>query len=52
MAHDINVSAAEAADGAIIPLRFTTRTACPACAIRTDEKAARACATCKGEGRS
>ncbi|MFE5096633.1 protein kinase [Streptomyces sp. NPDC056638] len=51
VAHDMSVSAAEAADGAIIPLRFTTRIACPACATRTDEKTAQACTTCRGEGR-
>ncbi|MES4908888.1 MULTISPECIES: DnaJ C-terminal domain-containing protein [unclassified Streptomyces] len=50
IAHDIDVTAAEAADGAIIPLRITAHKPCPACATRTDEKAARACTTCKGEG--
>nr|MDT0521285.1 protein kinase [Streptomyces sp. DSM 41633] len=51
MAHAVYVSQAEAVTGVIIPLRFTTHKACPACATRTDEKAARACTTCKGEGR-
>jgi serine/threonine-protein kinase len=51
IAHDIDVTPAEAADGAIIPLRITAHKPCPACATRTDEKAARACTTCKGEGR-
>jgi DnaJ-class molecular chaperone len=51
IAHDIDVSPAEATDGAIIPLRITAHNACPACATRTDEKAARACTTRKGEGR-
>ncbi|WP_406486464.1 DnaJ C-terminal domain-containing protein [Streptomyces sp. NBC_01563] len=51
LAHDIYVSQAEATDGAIIPLRITFHRTCPACATRTDEKAARACTTCKGEGR-
>jgi serine/threonine-protein kinase len=51
IAHDIAVTAAEAADGAVIPLRITAHKPCPACATRTDEKAARACTTCKGEGR-
>jgi serine/threonine-protein kinase len=51
IAHDIDVTPAEAADGAIIPLRITAHQPCPACATRTDEKAARACTTCKGEGR-
>ncbi|MER7694002.1 DnaJ C-terminal domain-containing protein [Streptomyces sp. NPDC097610] len=45
------VTRAEATDGAIIPLRITARNACPACATRTDEKAAKVCTTCKGEGR-
>lgn len=49
--HDLDVSKTEAADGAIIPLRFTAHKSCPACATREDEKAARACTTCKGEGR-
>jgi serine/threonine-protein kinase len=51
IAHDIDVTPAEAAEGAIIPLRITAHKPCPACANRTDEKAARACTTCKGEGR-
>jgi len=34
-----------------IPLRITFRKACPVCATRADEKAARACTTCEGEGR-
>ncbi|MFH9090505.1 protein kinase [Streptomyces sp. NPDC017673] len=51
IAHDIDVTQEEAADGAIIPLRITAHKPCPACATRTDEKAARACTTCKGEGR-
>jgi eukaryotic-like serine/threonine-protein kinase len=51
LAHDLDVSAAEAADGAIIPLRITAHQACPACATRKDAKAAQACTTCKGEGR-
>ncbi|MFG2629951.1 DnaJ C-terminal domain-containing protein [Streptomyces sp. NPDC048473] len=51
LAHDIQVSEAEATAGAIIPLRITARKACPACATRTDENAARACTTCEGEGR-
>ncbi|WP_457469701.1 protein kinase domain-containing protein [Streptomyces sp. TE4109] len=51
LAHDIYVSQAEATDGAIIPLRVTVHRTCPACATRTDEKAARACTTRKGEGR-
>ncbi|MDQ1013525.1 protein kinase domain-containing protein [Streptomyces afghaniensis] len=51
IAHDIDVTSAEAADGAVIPLRITAHKPCPACATRTDEKAARACTTCKGEGR-
>jgi serine/threonine-protein kinase len=51
IAHDIDLTPAEAADGAIIPLRITAHKPCPACATRTDEKAARACTTCKGEGR-
>lgn len=50
LAHDIQVSEAEAAAGAIIPLRITAHKACPACATRTDENAARTCTTCKGEG--
>lgn len=50
LAHDIQVSEAEAAAGAIIPLRITAHKACPACATRTDENAARACTTCEGEG--
>ncbi|MBO0916429.1 serine/threonine protein kinase [Streptomyces laculatispora] len=50
IAHDISVSRAEATDGAIIPLRITAHKACPVCATRTDEKTARACTTCKGEG--
>ncbi|WP_432040943.1 protein kinase domain-containing protein [Streptomyces chartreusis] len=51
IAHDIDVTPAEATDGAIIPLRITAHKPCPACATRTDENAARACTTCKGEGR-
>ena len=51
IAHDIDVTPAEAADGAVIPLRITAHKPCPACATRTDEKAARGCTTCKGEGR-
>ncbi|MFB6945643.1 protein kinase [Streptomyces sp. NPDC060286] len=51
LAHDIQVSEAEAAAGAIIPLRITAHKACPACATRTDENAARTCTTCEGEGR-
>ncbi|MFF4138102.1 protein kinase [Streptomyces mirabilis] len=50
LAHEMQVSEAEAAAGAIIPLRITAHKACPACATRTDENAARACTTCKGEG--
>ncbi|MER6187753.1 protein kinase [Streptomyces sp. NPDC001652] len=50
IATDVLVTQAEATDGAIIPLRITSHIACPACATRTDEKAARACTTCKGEG--
>lgn len=50
IAHDIYVSQTEATDGAIIPLRITAHNACPACATRTDEKAAQSCTTCKGEG--
>ncbi|GHD52352.1 DnaJ C-terminal domain-containing protein [Streptomyces galbus] len=46
------VTRAEATDGAIIPLRITAHNACPACATRTDEKAAQSCTTCKGEGRA
>ncbi|MFD3945530.1 DnaJ C-terminal domain-containing protein [Streptomyces sp. NPDC058579] len=42
---------AEATDGAIFPLRITARNPCPACASRTDEKAARSCTTCEVEGR-
>jgi serine/threonine-protein kinase len=52
LAHDLDVSAVEAAHGAIIPLRFTAHQACPACATREDAKAAQACTTCKGEGRT
>ncbi|MFJ6053615.1 protein kinase [Streptomyces sp. NPDC092307] len=51
LAHDIDVSLAEATGGAIIPLRITARKPCPACAARTDEKAAGSCTTCEGEGR-
>ncbi|MGW3954047.1 protein kinase domain-containing protein [Streptomyces sp. NPDC004752] len=51
LAHDIDVTPAEATDGAVIPLRVTAHKPCPACATRTDEKAARACTTCEGEGR-
>lgn len=40
-----------ATDGAIILLRFISHQACPACATREDEKAARACTTCEGKGR-
>ncbi|MCX4581327.1 protein kinase [Streptomyces sp. NBC_01571] len=50
LAHHIQVSGAEAAAGAIIPVRITSRKACPACATRTDETAARSCTACKGEG--
>lgn len=51
LAHDIDVTPAEATDGAIIPLRITAHKPCPACTTRTDEKAARSCTTCEGEGR-
>jgi DnaJ-class molecular chaperone len=51
IATEVLVTQAEATDGAIIPLRITARNACPACATRTDEKAAQSCTTCKGEGR-
>jgi serine/threonine-protein kinase len=51
VATEVLVTRTEATDGAIIPLRITARNACPACATRTDEKAAQACTTCKGEGR-
>ncbi|MGX1887465.1 protein kinase domain-containing protein [Streptomyces sp. NPDC055287] len=51
IAHEMHVSQAEATAGAIIPLRITAHRTCPACATRTDENAARGCATCKGEGR-
>ncbi|GAA3481694.1 hypothetical protein [Streptomyces yanii] len=34
----------------IIPPRITAHKACSACVTRTNEKAARACTTCKGEG--
>ncbi|MEE1943083.1 protein kinase [Streptomyces sp. TRM 70361] len=50
IASEVVLSQAEAADGAIIPLRITAHKACPACATREDEKAARACTTCEGEG--
>ncbi|WP_406491636.1 hypothetical protein OG936_00215 [Streptomyces sp. NBC_00846] len=33
------------------PPEFTSHKTCPACATREDEKAARACTTCEGEGR-
>ncbi|MER5813721.1 DnaJ C-terminal domain-containing protein [Streptomyces californicus] len=42
---------AEVRRGAIIPVRVTKGKPCPACATRTDETAARSCATCEGEGR-
>ncbi|MGW1659293.1 hypothetical protein [Streptomyces atratus] len=48
IAHHIDVTPAEAADGAIIPLRITAHKPCPACPTRTDEKAVRACTTCEG----
>jgi serine/threonine-protein kinase len=51
VATEVLVTQAEATDGAIIPLRITARNACPACATRTDEKAAQSCTTCRGEGR-
>ncbi|MFC8834850.1 protein kinase [Streptomyces griseoincarnatus] len=51
IATEVLVTRAEATDGAIIPLRITAHNACPACATRTDEKAAQSCTTCKGEGR-
>lgn len=51
VATEVLVTRAEATNGAIIPLRITARNACPACATRTDEEAARSCTTCKGEGR-
>ncbi|MGW4255473.1 protein kinase domain-containing protein [Streptomyces californicus] len=47
----VTVGAAEARRGAIIPVRVTKGKPCPACATRTDETAARSCATCEGEGR-
>ncbi|GGM19769.1 hypothetical protein GCM10010129_75100 [Streptomyces fumigatiscleroticus] len=51
IATEVLVTRAEATDGAIIPLRITAHNACPACATRTDEKAAQSCTTCRGEGR-
>ncbi|WP_143050321.1 hypothetical protein [Streptomyces sp. 2231.1] len=51
IATEVLVTQAEATDGAIIPLQITARNACPACATRTDEKAAQSCTTCKGEVR-
>ncbi len=51
LAHDIDVTPAEATHGAVIPLRITAHKPCPACATRTDEKAARSCTTCEGGGR-
>jgi serine/threonine-protein kinase len=51
VATKVLVTRAEATDGAVIPLRITARNACPACATRTDEKAAQGCTTCRGEGR-
>uniref|UniRef100_UPI002F913997 protein kinase domain-containing protein n=1 Tax=Streptomyces sp. NBC_01562 TaxID=2975879 RepID=UPI002F913997 len=51
VATEVLVTRAEATGGAIIPLRITARNACPACATRPDEEAARSCTTCKGEGR-
>ncbi len=44
----VTVGAAEARRGAIIPVRVTKVKPCPACATRTDETAARSCATCEG----
>ncbi|GGV97288.1 hypothetical protein GCM10015535_68410 [Streptomyces gelaticus] len=35
----------------VSPGRVTIHRTCPACATRADEKAARACTTCRGEGR-
>lgn len=46
---EVVISHAEAAEGAVIPLRFTTHRSCPACATREDEQAARACPTCRGK---
>lgn len=51
IAHNMDITQAEATDGAIIPLRMTAHNACPACATRTDQRAAQACTTCKAEGR-
>ncbi|UUU36657.1 serine/threonine protein kinase [Streptomyces sp. CA-210063] len=50
VATEVLVTRAEATDGAIIPLRFTTHRACPVCATREDPDAARTCTTCQGTG--
>ncbi|MFI1067020.1 protein kinase [Streptomyces spororaveus] len=49
---EVTLSRTEATDGAVIPLRMTTRKPCPACASRAGGEGSAGCAPCEGTGQA
>ncbi|MFD3937838.1 protein kinase [Streptomyces sp. NPDC058611] len=52
IASEVTLSRTEATNGAVIPLRTTTRKPCPACASRAGAEGSAGCGPCEGTGQT